>query len=135
MATAYDTHFYDDQADGSFASSAQYVPYILELTQAKSVVDVGCGVGAWLQTYADAGVKDLLGIDGAWVDPTKLYIPRDKFTAVDLLDLPSLARRFDLAQSLEVAEHLLRLANQSRPSASHAADSRPRWPEASWSGR
>lgn len=106
MATVYDAHFYDDQAAGSFASSAQYVPYILELTRAKSVVDVGCGVGTWLQTYAHAGVSDILGIDGSWVDTSKLYIPKDKFRPVDLLQLPRIERRFDLAQSLEVAEHL-----------------------------
>ena len=106
MATAYDSHFYADQASGSLASSAEFVPYILELTHAKSVVDVGCGLGTWLQTYNQAGVSDIQGMDGAWVDPSKLYIPRDKFQAVDLLQLPRPTRRFDLAQSLEVAEHL-----------------------------
>ena len=106
MVTVYDTQFYDDQAAGSLASSAEFVPYILEVTQAKSVVDVGCGVGTWLQTYAHSGVQDILGLDGSWVDPSKLYIPRDNFRAVDLLHLPRLQRRFDIAQSLEVAEHL-----------------------------
>jgi SAM-dependent methyltransferase len=106
MATVYDAHFYEDQATGSLASSAEYVPYILELTRAKSVVDVGCGVGTWLRTYAEAGTKQILGLDGQWVDPTKLYIPKDKFLSVDLLRLPRLGRRFDIAQSLEVAEHL-----------------------------
>jgi SAM-dependent methyltransferase len=106
MASVYDTQFYDDQAAGSSASSAEFVPYILELSRAKSVVDVGCGVGTWLRTYAQSGVPDILGFDGTWVDKSRLYIPQDKFRAVDLLQLPQPERRFDLAQSLEVAEHL-----------------------------
>jgi len=106
MATAYDTQFYDDQAAGSFASSAEYIPYILELSQAKSVVDVGCGLGTWLLTYKRSGVQEILGYDGTWVDKARLYIPQQSFQAVDLLRLPQPQRRFDVAQSLEVAEHL-----------------------------
>ncbi|HET8936981.1 MAG TPA: methyltransferase domain-containing protein [Polyangiales bacterium] len=106
MATAYDNHFYDDQAAGSFASSGVYVPFILELTRARSVVDVGCGLGTWLKTYSESGVSEILGIDGAWVEPSRLYIPQSKFRSVDLLQPPAPERRFDVAQSLEVAEHL-----------------------------
>ena len=106
MGTAYDNHFYDDQAAGSFASSGEYVPFILELTRAQSVADVGCGLGTWLKTYSESGVSEILGIDGTWVEPSRLYIPQSKFRAVDLLQLPEPERRFDVAQSLEVAEHL-----------------------------
>jgi hypothetical protein len=35
-----------------------------------------------------------------------LQVPADQFRAVDLADSPALDRRFDLALSLEVAEHL-----------------------------
>lgn len=106
MGTAYDNHFYDDQAAGSFASSAEYVPFILELTRAKSVVDVGCGLGTWLKTYSESGVSEIVGFDGTWVDTSRLYIPHSNFRAVDLRQLPKPERRFDVAQSLEVAEHL-----------------------------
>jgi SAM-dependent methyltransferase len=70
------------------------------------VVDVGCGTGAWLEVLREAGVTDVIGIDGSHVTPELLRIPRALFHAHDLATPLSLSRRFDLAMSLEVAEHL-----------------------------
>jgi hypothetical protein len=106
MATHYNARFYDDQADGSLRSAREIVPTILDLTGARSVVDVGCGVGTWLKSYSELGVTECLGMDGSWVTPARLLIDPSNFRSVDLLAPPQIGRRFDLAQSLEVAEHL-----------------------------
>jgi cyclopropane fatty-acyl-phospholipid synthase-like methyltransferase len=106
MANAYNDTFYDDQVDGSYKSSVELVPHILELTGARSVLDVGCGLGTWLKTYAQLGVSDYLGLDGTWVQASRLRIPSERFRSVDLMQPPVLPQRFDVAQSLEVAEHL-----------------------------
>jgi SAM-dependent methyltransferase len=106
MTTVYGSSFYDDQADGSQRSAREVVPYVLELTRVRSVVDVGCGVGTWLRSYADQGIVDYLGLDGAWVDVERLLVPPDRFQPTDLSNPPAVSRRFDLAQSLEVAEHI-----------------------------
>ena len=84
------------------------VPEILRLVQAKSVLDVGCGIGTWLHVLSKNGVKDIMGIDGDYVDRELLfkYISADQFKAVDLEKSFDLGRKFDLAISLEVAEHL-----------------------------
>jgi hypothetical protein len=71
-----------------------------------SVVDVGCGVGAWLRAFSRNGVRDYLGIDGDHVPLGLLSIPADRFRTADLRNLSTIGRRFDLACSLEVAEHL-----------------------------
>ena len=79
---------------------------VLDLVGARSVVDVGCGVGSWLSVFRELGVEDILGLDGAYVPRPALQIPVDKFQPVDLGRPFSLDRTFDLAVSLEVAEHL-----------------------------
>lgn len=48
----------------------------------------------------------MVGVDGPYVDPEQLAIPRSAFRALDVSAPFSLGRQFDLVQSLEVAEHL-----------------------------
>jgi SAM-dependent methyltransferase len=92
--------------DGSISSSKIIVPLVLSIFNVKSVVDVGCGVGGWLKVFSDNGIQDYLGIDGAYVPRDQLKIPAANFLGQNLTDLKSVGRRFDLACSLEVAEHL-----------------------------
>jgi tetratricopeptide (TPR) repeat protein len=91
---------------GAYRSAKEVVPHVLELLRPKSVVDVGCGVGSWLAVFQEHGIDDFLGVDGAYVDLDLLQIPQDKFRPHDLTQLLQLDRQFDLAVSLEVAEHL-----------------------------
>jgi len=71
-----------------------------------SVVDVGCGVGTWLSVFQKIGVQDIQGIDGKWVDKKMLVIPEENFLEIDLMNPCKMAKRFNLAICLEVAEHL-----------------------------
>ncbi len=102
----YTEDFYENQRERSRQSAREIVPLVLELTGARSVVDVGCGVGTWLAVFREHGVEDVLGIDGDYVDRTMLEIPAHLFVARDLAGPVRLNRQFDLAVSLEVAEHL-----------------------------
>ena len=85
------------------------LPLVFERVRPRSVVDVGCGIGTFLQVCKDLGVSEVLGVDGDWVDRSLLFghISPDEFRVVDLtsgspLELP----KHDLAICLEVAEHL-----------------------------
>src|SRR5262245_48537434 len=71
-----------------------------------SVLDVGCGQGVWLRAWEEAGVSRVLGLDGGYVDQEHLLVPRTSFKVADLSQPFDLGERFDLVQSLEVAEHL-----------------------------
>src|SRR5690242_8105092 len=102
----YDHAFYRDQAAGSARSASVIIPLLREFLTVRSVCDVGCGVGTWLRCWLDNGVTDVLGIDGDHVAQDQLLIPADKFLAADLRQPLQCNRRFDLAMSLEVAEHL-----------------------------
>lgn len=73
-----------------------------------SVLDVGCGVGAWLAAAQDLGATTVLGIDGPWVDTKLLAFAPECFEVRDLNVPFTLDRRFDLAISIEVGEHLKR---------------------------
>ena len=90
---------------GVRSSADAVVPLIVQLLQPRSVVDVGCGTGTWLKVFEEQGVSDFCGLDGEYVDEA-LEIPADRFVAADLRLGVNLDRHFDLAVSLEVAEHL-----------------------------
>lgn len=84
------------------------VPVLIDLFHPKSVVDFGCGIGNFLAVFQQNGVRDVTGLDGAWVDRAllKKHIDPKHFRAVDFTLPVDLDRRFDLAISFEVAEHL-----------------------------
>ena len=105
-ATTYTSDFYTEQGPGSGSSAQAVVPHLLEIFAPRSVVDVGCGLGGWLAQFAEHGVDDVLGIDGAWVDQSQLEISSNRFMALDLTQATQLDRTFDMCLCLEVAEHL-----------------------------
>ena len=106
--TEYTATFYEKQSDGSARSAARIVPVVLDLLPGlQSVVDVGCGVGTFLEKFRNNGVPWVQGIDGDYVERDLLRIDQNRFEARDLSTPMSFERRFDLAVSLEVAEHLL----------------------------
>ena len=103
---AYTTQWFQSFQAASNQSANVIVPILLELTCARSVVDVGCGLGSWLQAFQSAGVDDVFGVDGTYVDTSQLRIGGDRFAARDLSQPLSLTRSFELCNCLEVAEHL-----------------------------
>lgn len=104
--TEYTADFYRDHQDRALSSAHAIVPILLELVAPRTVVDVGCGSGAWLSVFLQEGIEDVLGLDGDYVDEHVLLIPADRFRAADLTKPLKLGLVFDLVVSLEVAEHL-----------------------------
>jgi SAM-dependent methyltransferase len=102
----YDRKFYDDLRGTALPSARRIVPVVCGLMSVGSVVDIGCGTGAWLAVFKEAGATRILGIDGAWVDESQLLVPREMFRRMVLTEPLGIGERFDLAISLEVAEHL-----------------------------
>ena len=102
----FDVYHSSKIREGARRSALEIVPLFIDWLNPRSVVDVGCGAGAWLSVFHQFGVTDSLGIDGAWVDQTKLEISSQKFVTWDLKEMLQVGRRFDLILSLEVA-HLL----------------------------
>jgi SAM-dependent methyltransferase len=102
----YTEDFFAFHEQRSRTSARETIPLVLSYVQPSSIVDVGCGNGTWLVEFKAAGVSDLLGIDGDWVKPAQLLIDRAQFRMADLAQPLNVGREFDMATSLEVAEHL-----------------------------
>jgi len=112
MAGRYDTRFFASIMAGSRQSAAIVLDRLAPLFEGsgapdRSCIDIGCGTGTWCRAFAERfGTEDLRGIDGDYLDRARLAIPAERFRAHDLtVPLPA-DRRFGLAISLEVGEHL-----------------------------
>ena len=106
MARELETVDYVDWLNGSLESARIVTPLVVDAISPRSVVDVGCGLGAWLVAFQEAGIEDVLGVDGPWIDPARLLIAQERFLAADLRECFEVGRRFDLALCLEVAQIL-----------------------------
>lgn len=102
----YGGEFFNSQKDTSFVSAGIVLPHVLSLFNPESVADFGCGVGTWVRALLDIGVSDVVGIDGNYIRDESLVIHHDRFVRADIAQPVYLDRKFDLAISMEVAEHL-----------------------------
>ena len=106
QAVPYDNRFFDVIDRASLSSAQIIVPLVQALVPTRTVVDIGCGRGAWLRTFREYGSDVIAGYDGNYVDRSTLLIPQEAFTPMDLSGPLTLSGTFDLAVCLEVAEHL-----------------------------
>lgn len=102
----YDAAFFAALDQGALVAADAVVPIVVDALKPTSVVDVGCGSCAWLAVFDRLGVADAVGIDGAWNTVAPNRLPAGRFIRADLLRTVEVGRRFDLAMSIEVAEHL-----------------------------
>lgn len=97
----YSPAFFEHQAPIALSSARIVLPRVLDEVRATSVIDVGCGVGAWGHVAQQQGCT-VKGVDGN-VPGDQLLI--DDFERVDLAGGYD-CDGFDLAICLEVGEHL-----------------------------
>lgn len=102
-AALYDPTYYSANVERKNGSAEIVVPLLMNWLSPHAVVDVGCGTGAWLQSFMRHGVKDVLGIEGPWGAPG---LAADQVLLTDLDKPIAIGRTFDLVITLEVAEHL-----------------------------
>lgn len=104
--TAYDSTFYTYINPGATTSASVVVPLVSSILNVRTVVDFGCGQGAWLRQWKWSGALYVMGLDGDYVDEDALLIEKNEFRSADLGSSIDLGEKFDLVQSLEVAEHI-----------------------------
>ena len=102
--STYNWQFYQENQREGLLHAKWFMPLLLKTFDFNSIVDVGCGTGHFLKWCADNGIPDHYGIEGSKYAVNNPLVP-----GVDLADLRfpfEHPRRFDLALSIEVAEHL-----------------------------
>ena len=94
---------------GSVAEKGLYIdlPPFRRLAQRHrpaSVLDIGCGSGAYLKYFTSQGAQRIKGVDGA--EGRSRYLQPDEYAQVDLGKPLDLAQTFDLVICVEVIEHI-----------------------------
>ena len=103
----YDSDFYSKHFEGMANSAKKVLDLLYKLYQPKSVIDIGCGRGAWLAVAESLGSTKLKGMDGLWVKKRELLSKNIDFEAVDFeRSVPEIEEKYELCISLEVAEHI-----------------------------
>ena len=102
----YSPEFFDYIEQGARRSATRLLPLIHQSLAPASVLDVGCGRGLWLAVWTQLGVRDVLGLDGDYLQPDRLAIPPASFRSLDISQPFDLGRKWALVQCLEVAEHI-----------------------------
>lgn len=110
-AQLYSPEWFANQKFGAMNSAFGAFPSIIKRLGKipEYVIDVGCGVGAWLYPFLLAGAK-INGIDGEWVDKKQLFFHKSCFCEADLETTDEMPFFYgiypDLILCLETAEHL-----------------------------
>jgi len=82
------------------------VPMLNIVYKPKSIIEFGCGCGAFLQIFADtAGTDEFMGLDGSDYGDN-LIIQKHKFRQVDFQKSNDIPKKYDIVVCLEIAEHL-----------------------------
>jgi SAM-dependent methyltransferase len=102
----YEDKFFDYIEAGARRSARHFVGLLRDHLSISSVLDVGCGRGVWADEWRKSGIEDAVGVDGSYVRIDRLAVPANHFVSHDISEPFRLGRRFDLVQSLEVAEHI-----------------------------
>jgi SAM-dependent methyltransferase len=98
--------FFAEHHPRALQSARLILAYVFALFAPRSVVDVGCGTGAWLLAAQELGARRIVGVDAEYIRPY-LQVPPDCFVGCDLnTGGLHLEGTFDLAVCAEVAEHL-----------------------------
>lgn len=102
----YKSKFYESRHNNTFYSAERIIDLVTDWVEPESVIDIGCGVGTWLNVFKEKGVDTVLGVEGQWVDEDTIVIEEDEFVKTDLEQPFQADQQFDLAVSMEVAEHI-----------------------------
>ncbi len=100
------TIYIHDEVTHNSSAAEQVLPVLFEIYTPSTIIDVGCGLGNWIEVAKKISEADVIGVDGNYVNRSLLKIEENEFVEKDLTKPFDLDKKFDLAICLEVAEHL-----------------------------
>lgn len=102
----YDDEFFVRNQDEGLKMAEWFVPLLKDTFKFNSLIDVGCGTGHYLLFCQRTGVADVFGIEGSSAAFKHLLVPNHIVAKHDLRDPYPFQRRWHIAISIEVAEHI-----------------------------
>jgi hypothetical protein len=106
LAKRYSKEFYDAQIPDSVSSAETVLTELFRTYKPNSVLDIGCGQGTWLSVAQRLGVKTLHGLDGPWVRADAMLSRDISFQPINMEESIPVSQKYEMAMSVEVAEHL-----------------------------
>ena len=103
---AYGSKFYATQSPASYRSALRILGLLWSVYHPRDLIDLGCGGGTWLKAAGELGIGRADGVEGPWLTRELAVVPFERIRHHDLRTPLRLEERYDLAMSLEVAEHL-----------------------------
>lgn len=106
MDVKYTQEYYQKHLAGSLSSANIILNVLSAFYKPSTVIDFGCGSGAWLKVAKEIFHSKVLGVDQhSFLDTDMLILP-DEYLAHNLEMPLHIGYKFDLAISVEVAEHI-----------------------------
>ncbi len=102
----YDDEFFGVNQEEGLKFAEWFIPLLRRTFQLNSLIDVGCGTGHYLHACRQSGISDVFGMEGSPFAFKHLLVPDHLVVRHDLRKPFQFDRRWDLALSLEVAEHI-----------------------------
>ena len=101
----YINNFFINEDKTALKAASKIIPLLINNLKCRSVIDVGCGTAAWLYIFKKNGIREIFGLD-SHKNLTSLRISQAEFLTHNLEEKIDLDKKYDLAISLEVAEHI-----------------------------
>lgn len=105
MDIKYTQEYYQKHLVGALSSANIILNVLSSFYKPSTVLDLGCGTGAWLKVAKEIFHAKVLGVDQHNFDADMLILP-DEYLVHNLEAPLNTNCKFELAISLEVAEHI-----------------------------
>lgn len=106
MDVKYTQEYYQKHLKGAFSSANIILNVLSSFYKPLTVIDFGCGSGAWLKVAKEIFHSKVLGVDQHRFFDTDMQILSNEYLAHNLETPLHIGCKFDLAISVEVAEHI-----------------------------
>lgn len=102
----YTDDFFRENAENGIKTARWFLPLLKSHIGFSSFIDIGCGRGHYLLAADEIGINRSLGIEGSDNAFLNLFVDKSRILQRDLRDPVRLDETWDMAISIEVAEHI-----------------------------
>ncbi len=105
----YDNEFFKENKLEGLKMAGWFIPALQKVVGFHSLADIGCGTGHYLKYCLENGITDVFGLEGSPHAFESLAVDKKFVVMHDLRKPYAFNRKWNVAISIEVAEHVDRL--------------------------